>query len=268
MRAFRVLGAGSNSQRGPEKVPKVRSALRGTARCTASSRYLPPVPRVVFMSEDQENDLADGAWLTGRFSGALQDEALYEPFQGLSLEDALAWARARTDMIALRYGERPNVHYSAGAEPLPDMPSWPPPDLAALVRRRHPDDRWRDRTDADAPIAWLATAEVVPAGAEGASMAALEGRRPEWRAVIAKVAQSAAAEWDSEPLDEFISDVSAAREEAGDAEEFGWFTFGTVALRIWLRVEASTASAARSAANDRLELPPGWRIDWTLSPDR
>ena len=117
------------------------------------------MPRSVFRSETEEHaPPSDGNWLTGRFSGSLQDgERAYEFFADLRLDEALAWARSRANRVLIRYGEEPDVHYSAGADHPRDLRRWPPDALPPLGRRRHPDHRWRDRSDADAPIAWRAT---------------------------------------------------------------------------------------------------------------
>lgn len=109
---------------------------------------------------------------------------------------------------------------------------------------------------------------MVPVDAAGFSISALRRRRTDWRTAIAESARQADADWDSQPLDEFIADVTVAREAAGGTEEFGWFSYGAVALRVRVRVEASTASAACSAAIDRLQLPPGWRAAWAARPDQ
>jgi hypothetical protein len=111
-------------------------------------------------------------------------------------------------------------------------------------------------------------AEVVPPDADGLSISALRTRRTEWKAAIVQFARTADADWDGQPLDEFIADLTAGRDAAGGTEEFGWFSYGAVGLRVRIRVEASTASAASSAAIDRLQLPPGWRAKWTARPNR
>lgn len=226
------------------------------------------MPPIVFIVETEEDaSPADGRWLTGRFAGSLQDgPRLYEPFDDLSLDEALAWARARADRVLLRHGEEPDIHYSAGNDHPEHLPRWPPEDLPPLTRRRHPDERWRDRTDVDPPIAWRVEARLTPPAADGRSLDELRRCRDGWAAEVRGAAARARADaWDCEPLDQLIADLGAAEQQAG-GHRFGWFTSGSVALRLTLTVPAATAGGAEGEARRRLDLPPDWRAAWLARP--
>ena len=170
--------------------------------------------------------------------------------------------------MLIRHGDDPDVHYSAGAEHPPDAPRWPPPDLGPLVRRRHPDDRWRDRTDADDPIRWRVDVVLVPPRAHERTLGELRELRDPWAADAARIAASAGAVgWDAEQLDRFIADVDAAHARSG-GELAGWSTYGSATLRLELRVDAANAEHARAEAAKRLSMPPGWRSEATAEPAR
>jgi hypothetical protein len=231
---------------------------------------MPPVARIAYVIEDEDfGPPGDPSlWLTGRFSGGVVDDAGgREVFTALPLDEALAWARVRTDRVLVRCGEAPDVHFSAGATEVLDAPAWPPPGLPPLIRRRHPADRWRDRTEADAPITWRVEVRLLPPDADAEPVDELVRRRDDWLAIVAETAAAAGAEgWDAEPLDQFVADLSAAQERAGGAATFGWMTTGAVALRLWLTVEAPTAQAACVEATWRLETPENWGAELEARP--
>jgi hypothetical protein len=224
-------------------------------------------PTVFLLEQEASGPEPGERWLTGRFSGHLEDgQGLGEAVHDLPLAEALAWARARAARVLVRYGEQPDVHFSAGREPLPGVPTWPPDDLGPLVHRRSPADRWRDRTEADPAIAWEVEVALTPPDSDALALAELVRRRDAWRAQVADLADRAGADaWDCEPLDQFIADVGHAQRRAGGAE-FGWTTYGSVSLRVQLRVRASAASGARHAAAGALALPPGWRARFDPTP--
>jgi hypothetical protein len=106
------------------------------------------VARIVFIVESEDHGLpSDGHWLTGRFERYLEGAArVLDRFEDLPLEEALAWARERADRVFIRHGDQPDSYYSAGRDRRLGVPRWPPRDLPELVRCRHPDERWLDRT--------------------------------------------------------------------------------------------------------------------------
>jgi hypothetical protein len=209
--------------------------------------------RRAFLAEVEEHDGPE-RWLTGRFRCAADDELGPE----LALEEALAWARSRARRIQLRLGE--GEPYSAGSDPVPGLPAWPPDDLPPLVRRRPSDERWRDRTDADPPIAWRVEATLRPPGDAVPEREAV-------RTVVAAAAERAGADsWDSDALDQLRADVDQARREAGGAEEFGWTSYGAPEGRAVFTVVASTPAAAEADVARRVQAPAGWRVRCAAVP--
>ena len=238
----------------------VDRAARGRYRRAGMSR-------AVFMSEEMEQTHRDGTWLTGRFTGALNGhEGGRDDFRGLPLDEALAWARARADRIVIRHGDEPGVQYEAGTVQAPGLPRWPPPDLPALVRRRAPEDRWRDRTADDPPIAWAVELELRPPDTEGVPLSALAARRPAWCATVAGLAERVGGAWDADLFDTLVADLRAAQEAAGGAEDFGWMSYGHVALRVHLTIETATAGGAELTAEHRIAPPPGWHAEARARP--
>jgi hypothetical protein len=220
------------------------------------------VPHTVFIveAEDASPSWEDGVWLTGRFEGHLEGRSsLLESFEDLPLEEALAWGRARAGRVLIRHGDEPDVHYSAGTEHPPGTPRWPPAALPPLVGRRHPSDRWRDRTDDDPPIPWRVELLLVPP-ADRRTLEELTANRDGWAVEGARIADAAGATFSAEPLDTFIADLMAAQRRAGGGE-FGWASYGGINFVLELDVEAATLGRAHEAALARLALPPGWRAE-------
>jgi hypothetical protein len=211
--------------------------------------------RSVFIVEAED---PGSAWLTGRFDGTLEGTTrVLDSFEDLSLEEALAWARERAERVLIRYGDDPDVHYSAGTDHPPGVPRWPPPGLPPLVARRHPGDRWRDRVETDDPIGWRVDVTLVPPDTGDP-----RELRDAWAAEAARVAEAAGATWDAEPLDTFIADLDATQRRGGG----GWFTYGGPNFHLELAVEAATAGQATAEAARRLTMPPGWRYEATAEP--
>jgi hypothetical protein len=186
---------------------------------------------IVHVSEELEGSYWSGYFTAfhdlGNRVGDSTDEAL-------ELEQALAWARERADRIMLRIGD----------EYVPVEAAKP------VVRRRIESERWRDRTDADPPIAWTVTATlVVP----------YEVARGVADALLAPLA-AAADEWDAEPFDGLEADLEAARR----AGRSGWFSYHEPAYRLrWTR-EAPTRAAA--IAQVHVESPAGWKLRVEAEP--
>jgi hypothetical protein len=65
-------------------------------------------------------------------------------------EAAIAWGRERAKVVLIRLGKYENTYFSAGDEPLRDMPSWPPSVPPAGWWTPPSDDWWPD-TPENAP---------------------------------------------------------------------------------------------------------------------
>ena len=80
------------------------------------------------MAEEHRDDNGRAwiAWIYDGYSASLQggvaDPTIYDPgVDGVSLADALGWARARTQWVIVRPRWDPGVHYWAGVGPLPEL---------------------------------------------------------------------------------------------------------------------------------------------------
>jgi hypothetical protein len=144
------------------------------------SEGTPARPGIVYIAEDEEAVIAgddSDHFLTGRFYGHLdKGNRISDEFEDRSLEDALAWARERADRIVVRAGYGPA--YAIGFESESRLP-WPREGIGQPVRRRTPDEEWKDRTDADPDATWQATLGLVPPPPPD------DRRRPEWDDVVA-----------------------------------------------------------------------------------
>lgn len=204
-----------------------------------------------------EPDISDGYWLTGRFAGDVEANGrTTSSCEDLDIDAALAWARERAEKALIRVGG--SDYFSAGDTHPPSAPRWPPKDLEPLVRRRHPDDRWRDRTAADPPITWTVGVQLAPPG-DRQDYDEDQRRRDEWCDLTAQVARAAeAVRWDSALFDKSLNDRLRARAEAAPGE--GWFVYESApaVFRLLLDAEAATAQEATEQALRRCELPGGW----------
>jgi hypothetical protein len=134
-----------------------------------SEEWLQRSHDVVFLGEDTEYTERGFCGL-GTFSGHLEAATGEDPDRpprvaGVSIEQALQWARAHASRIVVNYcsPEGEPSFYSAGAEPvqmrfvadgpLVDLPLWPPANLS-LAPGRNPGWEFTDRTQADRPISW------------------------------------------------------------------------------------------------------------------
>jgi hypothetical protein len=109
-------------------------------------------PGTVWITEDFDD--REFGYLTGLFSAHWQgpdDEHELGP-QLAPVEEALAWARERADVVLIRSGE--SDYYSAGARQPEgrELPEWPAG--AQFTRRRAPSAAYLDRTEDDEPILW------------------------------------------------------------------------------------------------------------------
>jgi hypothetical protein len=194
------------------------------------------VGRIVHIAEetdtvfDIERNRSDDFWTATFWVVAGEDSSI----DGLSLTDAVAWAREHGDEIVLRIGDR-----AAG----------PPPDpLPQLVRRRLASEEWKDRTDADPPITWTVAMLVSPR----LRVEEVIARRAELDAAAAAVGADAVS---GEQIDTFIADVQAAR-AAGTP---GFTTYGNLFYELRFDgVVAATEEGAVAAVEPRCRALEGW----------
>jgi hypothetical protein len=110
------------------------------------------VDGTVWIAEDVDPE--DTMMLTGRFSGYFDRFGRsYESFEDLSIDDAIAWGRARCAVVLIRTGD--SDYFSAGEHnPDPEeFPLWPPAGVRV--------EPWRpggfealDNTEDDEPVLW------------------------------------------------------------------------------------------------------------------
>ncbi len=217
-----------------------------------------------FLAELTERDTTDGWWLTGRFYGHIEsDGRVVARFEDLDVDGALAWARERAEKVLIQFDSE---YFSAGREHPPKAPRWPPEDLEALVRRRDPDDRWRDRTDAGPPIAWTIVVCLTPPGGSR-DLDEDERQRDAWCDVAATVARDAGAQrWDSASFDWYLRDRLKARAEAAPGDGYFVYARAPAAFRLLLTADAATPEAATEQALSRCALPAGWTADGSALP--
>lgn len=84
-----------------------------------------------------------GGYLASRDEREVVEEG--DPWE--TVEEALVWARQRAREVVLTYGWEEGDRFSAGADPVLGLPSWPPSD-----ERRKAIDEAVARTVANAPL--------------------------------------------------------------------------------------------------------------------
>lgn len=209
--------------------------------------------RTVWIAEELDYDDDLDAWVcTGTFDASVQTEdELIEEVGGLDVEASLEWGRARARRVLIRYGY--SDYFSAGDERVRDWPPWPPPDLPELVRRRTPNEAWKDRTESEPPIAWRVEARLEP------PRLGLE-RDPSHVELVADLASTTAADdWDGHLIDEFAR-------KAAQAGEGGAIYWESAAYRLHYSVEASTPAQATDDVQRRLTEPAGWKLSIVVEP--
>jgi hypothetical protein len=219
--------------------------------------------RLAYIAEHVEGDSDDldldvlganggtriGFWLMATFDVHVESQPStqegYEPgLSEVSLDEALAWARERTDAIVLRLGDRRH-QYSAGRWRIPGLRPWPPADLRPLVRRRDPGDLWKDRSADEAAIPWRITV-LLTLPHETADTSRVSDDAP----VEAFAARTGATSWDRDPLDGYLADVHR------DPTSHMWSTNHAPAWRVYYHLEASTRDAATDLVLARIGDPP------------
>ncbi len=226
----------------------------------------------VHLAEDDESDHdapIQGDHFTARFSGHVEADGVdpNEPdhrIDGADLDTALTWARERSPRVQVLVGSEDL--YSAGEEPLPDLPPLP----ADLVLERHlaPWDTSRARTESDPPVAWHARVELVPPGYDGGLD--LDARLHDldaWGAVVRR----AAAGWpgatvSDEEMRTYLDDAHATRRRGRD----GFWGFGTSSAQAFVVTgsvdAASTAAQAEDQVRKLLADLDGWDVTIDVEP--
>jgi hypothetical protein len=204
---------------------------------------------------DEQRQRPDGSYLCGTFGGrwTRRPREIDGPsFEGLTLEQALIWARARAPEVQIRYG-RGDFH-SAGEVNPTALPEWPPADLPArLTRRRPPEQGWRERSEGDPPVEWRIELLLAPPNVEHMRTA----KRWDAERIIEDAAATVGAtHWDAQPLNNYL-------DNDGDFQgpNIGLAGLYPPAFRLHFQVFASTSPQAEERAQRRLpRLPSGWRV--------
>jgi hypothetical protein len=100
--------------------------------------------------------------LTGRFSGHVETvDGLGETCEDLPVDEAIAWARERADVVLIRTGD--GDYHSAGELNPKQLPPWPPVGLR-LGRRRPRGFEALDNAADHPPVLWDVRVEASLAG--------------------------------------------------------------------------------------------------------
>ena len=171
------------------------------------------------------------------FRGSLfsRSERQLEYVEGLTLDDAVAWARERAPRIEVRLTGFNANSYSAGSEPI----AAPPIETAPRIVRRRPTGwEFLNRTEADDPIAWVV---VIDADRATLNLLATEGSETAghgWRDAINAIPGCQV---------QLIRGKPATRPTEGSPGAWTAQTHESLAV---LRVQARTANAAMETAAD------------------
>ena len=195
--------------------------------------------------EDEDFDFDDGETYLGTFSGHVETRtSMGEQVEGLTAEEAIAWGRARGDVVLMRLADG-QEYLSAGDKHPAEFGRWPPPE--PVVRRRPAGQQWRDRTDTDAPVVWavdlvLAVPLDTPVG-EHAAAVRVRARRGLPR----------------------VSPAEVLRVDLTHGNHHG-YTFPQVPHRVELDVEAPTARVAAQRAVELFVAPDSWTVEAWVRP--
>ena len=217
-------------------------------------------------SFDVERHRPDGSYLCATFGGrwTRRPRDIDGPsFEGLTLNAALSWGRARAPEVQIRWGRgeyRIDEIVAPGVNVRPDDRGWDPPWLtdSSLRRRRPPEQGWRERNEGDPPVQWRLELLLAPPNPQ---LLRTTKRWEAERLIELAARQVGATHWDSEPLDAHIY------HDLNSVPQIGLATVAPPGYRLHLAVRASTSSAAEQRAQARLpELPRGWRVRATAFP--
>lgn len=212
---------------------------------------------MAFVTEAEEWLLRDvgfdeDRWLPGLFLAHVEIErdggadSGPEAGEPLPIAEAIAWALAqRPDSVVIRDGDE--RHFGLGAvvdEPPqededPILP-WRDELASQFVRRRPADERWKDRTPADPPIAWAVVAELAPETVAGEPWPLVEDPAGTDARAAAIIAGWAPESWSGEAVAAHRRDNRRARRRA----------------RLRWPFTRETAYFVRSC--------PGWLLRWTV----
>jgi hypothetical protein len=210
-------------------------------------------------SFDELRQRPDGSYLCATFGGRWTRQprdSAGPSFDGLTLEQALIWARTRAPEVQIRYGR--GDFYSAGEINPGHLPEWPPPDLPMrLIRRRPPEQGWRERGEGDPPVGWRLELLLWPPNVEHMRTA----KRWEAERIVEEAAAViGATRWDAEPLNTYLDGGTAAANE-------GRGGLIPPAFRLHCEIFAATSPQAEERAKARLpQLPHGWQVRATAFP--
>jgi hypothetical protein len=211
-------------------------------------------------SFDVERHRPDGSYLCATFGGrwTRRPRDIDGPaFEGLTLNAALSWGRARAPEVQIRWGR--GEYHSAGELNPSGLAEWPPANLPVPLRRRRPPEQsWRERNAGDPPVQWRLELLLAPPNPQ---LLRTTKRWEAERLIELAARQVGATHWDSEPLDAHIY------HDLDSVPQIGLATVAPPGYRLHLAVRASTSSAAEQRAQARLpELPRGWRVRATAFP--
>ncbi len=200
-----------------------------------------------FVEDEGQDDL--GSLYLGTFSGHVEGKTrMLEQVEGLTADEAIAWGRERAVVVLLRLADG-DEHFSAGDENPRREREWPPPEPEPVARRRPPGQEWRERTAADAPVAWAVDLVVhVPADTPVAARAEAMGARAR-RGRLS----------DRRRLPFWVERVS------GEAPGFDALTRVPHVVELD-DVEAPTAHLAARRAAERLAAPADWAVTAHVLP--
>ncbi len=212
-------------------------------------------------SFDEHRQRPDGSYLCATFGGRWTRhprDSAGPSFEGLTVEQALIWARSRAPEVQIRYG-RGDFHSAGDLNPR-NLPLWPPRDFPArLIRRRPPEQGWRERSEGDPPVEWRIEMLLTPPNV--AHMRTTKRWEAE-RFVEEMAAAVGAPRWDAEPLDAYLDGNGHP-----DAPNIGLAGLYPPAFRLHFQVFAATSPYAEERAQARLpRLPAGWRVRTTAFP--
>src|SRR5690242_7667621 len=111
-------------------------------------------PRKLYLEEDRDYEPETRSMV---FTGTFSSWDLEPGCLRLSADEAIAWARARAEIVLVLVGD--GECYSAGAVNPGNAPDWPPRNVELLRRRPHGELRSAD----DPPIDYEISIYVVPA---------------------------------------------------------------------------------------------------------
>jgi len=210
------------------------------------------VGHVVWIAEE-----SDGSFWSGRFSAECQGPecraAQRRGPQGVSADEAIAWARAHAGLVFIRPGDSSH-YYSAGDEPGSagrdqSTPPWPAGGRP-LARRRMAGLEYLDRTTLDPPIPWEVSIMTRLPGAaiENAFLASLAAAVGALQVTREATAIRLAFEIEGRLIDEVREYAAASFKNALSAAVAGGDVPAPFGWQISVSVEPAAAASAGGAS--------------------